>query len=41
MRGEENVRMRFKNKIVVLLGLMILTACASSIAVIGGSYYAT
>ena len=33
--------MRFKNKIVVLLGLMILTACASSIAVIGGSYYAT
>jgi hypothetical protein len=33
--------MRFKNKVVVLLGLMILTACASSIAVIGGSYYAT
>src|SRR5882757_10112474 len=41
MRGEENVRMRFKNKIVVLLGLLILTACASSIAVIGGTYYAT
>jgi hypothetical protein len=33
--------MRLKNKAVaVLLGLVILPACASSIAVIGGTYYA-
>ena len=33
--------MRFKSKIVALLGLLALGACASSIAVIGGYYYAT
>ena len=33
--------MRFTSTIASLLGLLILTACASSIAVIGGTYYAT
>jgi hypothetical protein len=33
--------MRLKSKVVALFGLMILPACASSIAVIGGTYYAT
>jgi hypothetical protein len=32
--------MRFKSKITALLGLLILPACASSIAIIGGTYYA-
>jgi len=41
MRDEENIRMRFTSKIAALLGLLILPACASSIAVIGGTYYAT
>src|SRR5882762_10944107 len=40
MRDEENIRMRFTSKIAALLGLLILPACASSIAVIGGTYYA-
>ena len=33
--------MRFTSKIAALLGVLILTACASSVAVIGGTYYAT
>jgi hypothetical protein len=33
--------MRFKNKLAALLGPLILAACASSGAVIGGYYYAT
>jgi hypothetical protein len=41
MRDQENIRMRFSSTIASLLGLLILTACASSIAVIGGTYYAT
>jgi hypothetical protein len=41
MRDQENIRMRFTSTIASLLGLLILTACASSIAVIGGTYYAT
>src|SRR5260370_32509542 len=32
--------MRFTSKIAVLLGLLIVPACASSIAIIGGTYYA-
>jgi hypothetical protein len=40
MRDKKNIRMRFKSKIAALLGLLILAACASSIAIIGGTYYA-
>jgi hypothetical protein len=32
--------MRFRSRIAALFGLLILAACASSIAVIGGTYYA-
>jgi hypothetical protein len=40
VREREDVRMRFKSRIAALFGLLILPACASSIAVIGGTYYA-
>ena len=41
MRDQENIRMRFTSRIAALLGPWILAACASSITIIGGTYYAT
>jgi hypothetical protein len=41
MRHQENIRMRLTSMIAGLFGPLILAACASSVAVIGGTYYAT
>jgi hypothetical protein len=40
MRDQENISMRFSTVIAGLLGVLLLAACATSVAVIGGYYYA-